>query len=210
MWVAAVSSSTILIPLLLGLYTFNSIETNQKYFLNFIGFSFLFEIVSFYYAYNAMDNHGLFKLFILADLTFFIWFYYKSRIFPAWMGLLSIGIFFFSITQTIYGYFSSVNQTDTIFFFLVFVFFILQSTSAIIAIFDNLDLNPANNYIFWIAFARLIYFLIILFIFIYPNLQSSSYSDKQFAAVFIAINATGNILCNVLYGYSFICRRINN
>ena len=99
---------------------------------------------------------------------------------------------------------------DSLFYLLIFLFFIIQSAMTIIQIFENTDLNPTSNFIFWIAFARLMYFLIIFVIYVYPTIKLDGYDKKLFWLVFNTINAIGNILGNILYGVSFLCRKTNN
>jgi len=45
---------------------------------------------------------------------------------------------------------------------------------------------------------------------VYPTLQSVGDNQKLFWIVFSKINSIGNILGNILYGVSFLCRKTNS
>jgi hypothetical protein len=210
-WVGNLSSASILIPMLLGLCFFKYLSEWQKYFFFYIVLSLLFESVSIILYYNKINNHWLFKLILLTDMFFFIWFYHKLGISANLLKVFSIAILGFSLVFfTVKDILNAHLLFDSLFYILIFLFFIIQSAIAIIHIFENTDLNPTSNFIFWIAFARLMYFLIIFVIYVYPTLQSVGYDKKLFWLVFNTINAIGNILGNILYGVSFLCRKTNN
>lgn len=205
------SSASILVPVILGLFCFKNLFKEQKYFFYYIILSLVFEIISdVFYCYH-INSHGLFKLMLLTDVVFFIWFYHKLGISANWLKVFSIAIVGFIIAFIVLKYILNVHVLfDSLFYLLIFLFFIIQSAMTIIQIFENTDLNPTSNFIFWIAFARLMYFLIIFVIYVYPTIKLDGYDKKLFWLVFNTINAIGNILGNILYGVSFLCRKTNN
>lgn len=211
MWLANLSSASILIPMILGLFCLKSLSKEQKYFFLYIILSFVFEIISDLFHFYKINSHGLFKFILITDVIFFIWFNHKLGIPTKWIKIFIVAFVGFILVFFVIKSIFDVNiLLDSIFYLSVFLFFIIQSANSIIHIFENVNLNPTSNFLFWISFARLMYFLIIFFIYIYPNLKSGGFENKLFLIVFGAINSIGNILGNILYGVSFLCRKTNN
>lgn len=210
MLVYILSSTSILIPTFLGLYCFKYLVIQQKYFFFFTLLALVFEIITDFFYLKGINNHWLFKIILLADLLFYIWFYHKNGISDNWIKvtLLAIAGFLFAFLL-LKNKLHFVISLDSIFFMTIFLFFIIQSAMTIIHIFERVNVNPTSYFLFWISFARLIYFLVIFFIYIYPYLKPMVWGNKVFEFVFNVINAIGNIVCNILHGLSFLCRKTN-
>lgn len=175
--------------------------------------SLLFEVLANLLSYFDLNSLWLFKLILIADLFYFIWFYYILDINTNWIKTYSIVIFLIVIFILLLFLLRRLINVEisfgSFFFMTIFVFFILQNAIVVLNIFDKPDLNPSSNFLFWITFARMMYFLIIFLIYIYPNLLESNVQNQCFWNVFNVINALGNIICNILYGISFLCVKIN-
>ncbi len=201
-------SLSIIIPIIIGIIYWGNLNKLQKYFFWFIGFSVIIEGLSFYTKIKDIDNHGLFKFFLICDLLFFTWFFNKSSPFKNWLKILTgLLITYIIIWEITIRYFKPIAQVESLFYILIFLFFVVQSRQVILGLFNNFEIDLFKNYLFWIASARLIYYLFILFIYVYPILLSDSFNIKLFAVAFTIINTTANIICNVMYGMSFYERK---
>jgi hypothetical protein len=209
MWLSVLSSASILIPTFLGLNSFKYLFQGQKYFIFYILLSLVFEIVTDLFYFFDINNLWLFKLILVADLFFFIWYFYKLGIQTNLLKNILAVVAFDLVILVLNGLTKIGIRFDSLFFLSIFLFFIIQSALTMIYIFENIEGNPTSYFLFWISFARLIYFLIIFIIYIFPNIRPDIFNNMFFGKVFYIINATGNIICNILYGGSFLCIKIN-
>lgn len=203
-----ISSLSILVPLLIGLIYFRRLENFQKWFWGFIILSALVEIVSSYFAQNDIPNLWIFKIFLILDFLFFVYLYAKKIKYPVWKKYVTA---FVAAVLCISELFLKNKflyiQNDSLFFVSIFLFFILQSSFVIVAVFDDFEVDIRKNYIFWIAFARLFYYLIIVFIYVYPSFIENGYKIKLYNDTNLAINTFANILMNLIYGISLLCHK---
>lgn len=211
MWTDYISSISILVPLTLGIRVYDRISRQQRLFLIFIMFSVVIECISAYTFYRKENNFWLLKLFLVCDFAFFSWYLKKIITFPTWAWvyailLIPVLLIVEFYIKPVFGEYAS----DSMFYFVLLVFLIIQSGIVIIEVFDNFNVDILNNYIFWIAFARLLYYLIIVFIYIYPNFAEKGFYNDFFSEINFVINATANVILNILYGISFICQKAKN
>jgi hypothetical protein len=201
-----ISSLSILIPLLIGLVFFKKLDQLQKWFWIFIVISACFDILASYTARHGIPNVWVFKIFLVIDLAFFMWFFSKITAFPAWKWVLAAVVSCLIMFSQLYsGEHFNYNFKNSVFFVSVFLFFIIQSSFMTIVTFDDFTRDIRKNYVFWIAFARLFYFLIIVFIYIYPNFIADGYRNKFLDRTNTTINMLANVLLNMIYGVSFLC-----
>lgn len=204
-----ISSSSLIIPLCTGFANYFDNSRYQGYFLGFIVFSLAFEIISLGLVFNGINNHWMFNIFLICDFIFFVWYFNKREPFGKWMFYLTSIIAAFIVFNTIKTlYFNISLYPESLFFMVLFLYFIIQSMYVQISLLDDADL--LHNPIFWITIARIFYYLTIFSIYIYTHLSTNSFNNSLFAVAFKIINATGNIVCNFIFGYSFLCKRIHN
>ncbi|MDI1235092.1 MAG: hypothetical protein PSX81_12485 [bacterium] len=211
MWLGILSSSTILLPLIMGFINLEQLNKPQKFFLGFLIFSLIFEIISIYLASQKINNIVMFRYFMLVDLIFFFWFFQQGVSLSFWFKIFLVLIILYEISINLYTHFHQpMNESIDYFFIISFLYSVIIGGFVLTEIFDNLNLNPLNNYLFWIAFARIFYFLVILFIYVYPMVQKTSFENKSFLFIFKIINTVGNIICNIMYSKSFLCKKTIN
>lgn len=201
-------SSSIILPVILSALFWNNLTRLQKSFYFFILFSLIVEGVSVFTSLKGINNRFLFEFFLISDLLFFIWFFNKFSPFVNWLKIISGLLLLYIISwKILVSNFDVSEGVQSLFFIFIFLYFVVQSADIIIRLFDNLELSPVKNFIFWIASARLFYYLFILFIYVYPHLISNSFKNIFFSIIFNVINSTGNIVCNIMYGISFYGRK---
>lgn len=202
-----ISVSSLLIPLIAGLYFHYRIGELQTYFLWFVGFSCVFEIASSLLAYNGINNHWVFRLFLVCDFLFFAWFFYQRHKYPKWLLLFTyfiMGFIVFDYFNTLLFHVSLYNTN--LFFLSVFLYFIVLSYYVLITLLD--EYSPTLNPIFWIASARLFYYTCIFVIYVSFTFPAFSSNSSPSVDTFAIINGVGNIVCNILFGVSFLCKRV--
>jgi hypothetical protein len=200
-----ISSASLLCPLVLGLINVNHNNKHQKLFLLFIIFSTLFEIASTTLVLYGIDNRWMFRLFLICDFLFFSWFFNKFVQFSRWFNVINLILFLYIIVDCISLILPYFIFTEVVFFTLVFLFFIVQSMLVIVSLIS--EERIMSNPIFWISTAHLFYYLAIFSIYIYSYLFVNSFDDRLFVVAYNIINATGNILCNLMFGISFLCKK---
>lgn len=203
-WLAYISSFSIILPLIFGLLNFSRLESLQKIFFAFIVFSTIFEGIVFYTTFNNIHNIVLFKIFLCCELVFFTWFYTRSTPFPIWLKAGTILLSLFSVISFIEH---SNLISESLFFILIFLFLLIQSIFIILTLFKNFDHSPIQNYLFWIGFARIFYFLIIITVYICLTILPTNFNGKIYGLAFSIINSLGNIVGNSLYSINFLCRK---
>jgi hypothetical protein len=211
MWFEKISSFSILIPLLLGLIFIPKLKPLQKAFLLFIVFSGIVECITSYAFSIKMNNLWMFKIFLICDFLFFVWFFNETVKFPKWkwaytLAIIPILILNEFVFDDIYG----TDMSTTVFYFMIFLYSVIQSGFIIINVFDDFEVNILNNFVFWIAMARVFYHLIVVFIYVYPNFVENKFYNEFYGDINFTINATGNIVLNILYGISFVCQKTKN
>lgn len=204
MWFGFISSLSLLIPVSIGLLFHRRNGRLQNYFLGFLIFSVVFESISSFMALKGINNLGMFKVFLICDFLFFTWFFFKCFSYPHWLKYLSV--FMLLLIGLYFTLLSKFSFPAGLFFASTFLFFIVQSIQVFIYLLD--DSEPLNHPIFWVALARLIYFLIIFIIYVYPSIAPDSYDNTLFSIVQPIINQTANIMCNILFAISFLCKRV--
>ena len=200
------SVGSVLFPFIIGLTYYCRNNRIQNYFLGFIFFSILIEITSSTMVVYGINNHGMFKVFLGCEFLFFTWFYYKVKPYPFWFWFPTIAMMAYLIFETFNSvYIRFPLFSAGIFFIMIFLYFIFQSIYVLTTLLN--DNSPSTNPVFWIASARLIYFLCIFSIYSYTSMYDKSFESSLFSDAFTIINGTSNILCNVLFANSFLCTK---
>lgn len=200
---------SLLIPLILGLLFYRSNGKPLNFFLWFIVFSSVFELISTTMVYNGINNHGMFKIFLIIDFLFFTWYFNNLTVYKIWMKITTLLIFvFLGLDGYNLIFLDGKLYPQVIFLIPMFMYLILQSMYALTTLLKEPEL--IQNSTFWIATGRLLYFLIIFSIYSYNYFKPQSFNDNLFAIAFKIINASGNIICNLMFGLSFLCKRIIN
>lgn len=203
------SWASILLPSIGGIYYYNSLDKNQKYFLIYSIFLILIQITETVLVRNGYNSVWFFEGFLFVELIFFLWFFNKWRTYSKVEYVLGLSIVTLLIVLEYLNYFVYHSEKEVSYTFpLLIIFFVFQSASMILKSFDVNDTEFNKSYVFWISFARLIYFMAILpfniFGFIGNHLNDElktiyGYTD-------LTINHLANITLNTLLMYSFRCR----
>jgi len=203
-WLGYFSCVSILIPFFLGLARYADLTKLHKVFWIFIVFSCCFEFISDTYYFLHLNNMFLFKIFLVCDLLFISWFYFKAKSITLWLKVSTILVICFSFLS----FFPTLNlKLRSAFYITIFLFFIAQSAFILFSIFKNVEQNPFKDYLFWISFGRLFYFLIISIVFICSALFTKIFENELYQLIFHSSNSIGNIIGNILFGISFLCKK---
>lgn len=198
---------SILIPLFVGVLRFKVLLKHQKYFLAFLSFSVIVEIISNIISHYQINNFFVFKFFLIIDLLFFTYLFAKNKLSYSWST--NFGILLGSILAILYfaNFFIYYEFNFSLLFFTsAILFLIIQSGIANLIIFKTFEFLPYKSSFFWIASARILYYLFILFIFVYPSIVRDSFNIKIFDYAFMLINAFANISLNLFYSKSLLCK----
>lgn len=154
-------------------------------------------------------NVIFFEFFLIVELIFFIWFYYRWQ--PYGKVFMSVSILFIIVLLCVeyFQYFVFKSHKEVSYTFpLIIIFCIVQSAVMLLKTFDLNETEFNKNYIFWIAFARLIYFMAILpfniYFFIGDELKGDVLNIYRYTDA--VTNHLANITLNTLLMYSFRCR----
>lgn len=208
MWLEKLSISSVFLPFIVGLIFFKTLTKPQKFFWSFIAFSVLIEIVSSILSYRNINNFFVFKIFLFIDLLFFIMYFKKCQLSYKWINFLGIMVVFLSlILGFLFPILNIAIKFESYFFISIFIYLIIQSGAVNIILFDESEELPFYNYNFWIASARLLYYLFVLFIYVYQSYSEVGFNDKIFNKTFLIINSVANVLLNLMYTKSFLCRK---
>jgi hypothetical protein len=197
-----------LIPLITGIIRYKKLDLQQSFFFLFIVASVMFESISIITALNGIENIWLFKLFVIFEFFFFTWFLFRFHTQKRFITHFNLFLTSLSIVLIIIPIFTNVNDYyDSIIFMVIFSGFIIQALIVLLGLFENYNYSPLNNSIFWIFSGRLMYFLITFYVFVFPLSEIDEVNNESFRVTFFILNTIGNIICNVLYSSSFLCKQ---
>lgn len=91
---------------------------------------------------------------------------------------------------------------------LIFLFFVVQATYSVIATFEEEQGEVFHRPVFWVSFARMFYFLSLIFVFVFPVLLEMSIKSEAIGQASDLINYFSNISLNICYSISFLCLRL--
>lgn len=198
-----------LLPFLYGIWHIRNYDNINRGFIYFLGISFVFDVFNAYVGYFFKDNQWVFRMFLILDLVFFVWYYhniFENPLWNLWINMLFIAVLVF--TEVISSQFKSVNSLASWYHLLLFVFFIIQSALAIITTFKTYENNILKYPVFWISFGRLFYFLLIVFVFVYPRLVYKGLENKLIGDVNSYINIFANFCLYIMYGIGILCLKM--
>lgn len=208
MLVKLLASLSILIPLFGGIFTFKSHDNKQSYFFYYIIVSVLVESLSVITALNSIENIWVFKFFLLFENIFYTWYIFRFHSKKKFLTNLNLFFSFLCLVLIIIPFVIDVNEYyDSLIFIVLFSGFILQALIVLLGLFENYLYNPLDQSFFWIFSGRILYFLITLYVFIFPMLENQSDTKNSFNLTFLILNISGNIICNVTYFKSFLCKQ---
>lgn len=207
-WDLALIWGSILLPVAAGFWQFKRLDSTSRVFLYFCVFSLFFDVFNTYIGEVYKDNRWVFKAFLVCDLLFFIWYYHKVFARPLWSIWINV-VFAFGLiaVEFLSSWFPGLNDYANWYHFLMFLFFIIQSAYAILTAFSAYEDNIFRHPVLWISFGRLFYFLLIVFIFVYPKLIFKIMSNELIIQLGHYINIFANICMYILYGIGFLCLR---
>lgn len=154
-------------------------------------------------------NIVFFEVFLIVELVFFIWFYNRWKTYGRLFWYVSVSFVLILLFVEYLQYFINQNHKEVSYTFpLIIIFCVVQSAVMLLKTFDLNDTEFNRNYIFWIAFARLIYFMAILpfniYFFIGDELKGEMLKIYRYTDA--TVNHLANITLNTLLMYSFRCR----
>ena len=123
--------------------------------------------------------------------------------------IVSSIILTFVIVLIILKYFITHTDKEVSYTFpIMMAFFVVQSIMMILKTFDMSDTEFNKSYIFWISFARLLYFMAILpfNIFTFFGYHLTGDTREIYGYTDAVFNHLANIALNSLMMYSFKCR----
>lgn len=177
-------------------------------FVLFLGWSVCFEVLMYMLSANGIANHWLYNLFTYTELFFYGWIFYKyghlGEIRPYLLIIIS-ALIANEISRTVRSEWKQMNEILTIFTHFVLI---LCSGFTLIRMFDNLDVFPFRQPIFWIAFGVLFYFTLSLTVLSAGKLLISNKEYTTATELFDVIYASANIAGNLIFSVAFICNKV--
>jgi hypothetical protein len=197
-----------LLPVLAGIRQWKALNQISRYFVLFCVFSLLFDLFNTYIGFVYNDNQWVFKLFLVCDLLFFFWYYHRVFEKPLWSPWVNIAFAAGLISMELLVIWQPQwNNYASWYHLMMFMYFIIQSAYAILTAFSSFENNIFLHPVFWISFGRLFYFLIIVFVFVYPKLIYKGESNEMIGLVNNYVNYFANICMYILYGVGILCLR---
>lgn len=200
---------TIMLPLLAGLSVYGRLNRMHRVFLGFIVFSALFEAINTYIGLTTDNNLFMFRVFLICDFVFFVWYYHHVFERPLWDMRFNVFPFLmilvYQLTPPEWWFLST---SVSWFHLLVFIFFIVQSLFALLRSFELYQTELLTSPTYWVSFARLFYFMLIFFSFVLPEVSMEGQSRNSIFLASNMINAISNMSLNLLYTMSFICLKM--
>lgn len=199
--------SIMLLPVISGLVLHKRLNKALKGFVLFVLFSLIVDISNHYIGVYYNNNLWVFKVFLICELAFFAWFY--NIIFEKPMWKIEINLLFvlcLTFVELLSFVNTRINDYASWFHVVFFIFFIVQSAYAVIYSFRTFETNIFHNPVFWISFGRLFYYILISFIYIYPEFNYKYlYSQKDIILISSILNLFANVCLYTLFSISILC-----
>jgi len=173
----------------------------KRAFLTFIGISLLFDSVSIFTSLNGIHNFWIFKVFLIVEVLFFQ-FYFKDFFGQMERVNRVLNILFVLILSFI-GLSYVKEGFDSWYLIVLIVYFIIRSGLALIITFLHNEIHPLKSSIFWISLGRLVYYVLVLFIFIAPIIEKKIWSNTIFVLTFDGTIMGANFLRYLSYNRSY-------
>ena len=204
-----VSLFSTLLPLIGAIRYFKQLDKHQFVLFYYSIFLVIAQFFDSLIVRLGYTNFTFFEFFLVVELVFFIWFYNRWRPYNRSFMLGSVVFIVALLIVEYLQYFVYDNQKNVSYTFpLIIIFCVVQSAVMLLKTFDLSDTEFNKKYIFWIAFARLIYFMAILpfniYFFIGDELKGGVLDLYRYTDA--VTNHLANITLNTLLMYSFRCR----
>ncbi|HEY1047979.1 MAG TPA: hypothetical protein VGF79_16175 [Bacteroidia bacterium] len=205
-----ISINSMYLSVLAGLVFFKKLNKLQKIFFGYVVYLVLLEYINHWAIHELRNNIWLMDLTLSIDFLFFIMIYNQWSKFSK-LELRGYSIVFaylilsLVIKYLVFNSFKDINYILPV----MMITAILISGNVILKTFDNNNTEFHKSFVFWISFSRLFYYMMILPFNIYHYIELQL--DKEVADTYYAadrvINYIANFVLNVLYAYSFTCRK---
>ncbi len=202
-YIGIASSSVCLIPFIIILINFKTINKHLIPLLWLLIINIVVEIVNVIFAQLGLNNQYIFHYFTVAEFTLISLFYslFFSNYFSTWLIKILIPVFFILAyidsringLNTVNNFSASVESIILIFYSLFFFYYVLNNL-----IFENLLSTP----VFWLNTAILFYFSGNLILFVFSNHMERIDSIK-YGILWSVIHTFFNVIYNVFLSLGF-------
>lgn len=198
------------LSVLAGLVYFRKLNQLQKFFLGYVVYLVALEFVNKWAVYELRNNLWLMDLTLSIDFLFFLILYSKWSKFSkfelrGYSIVFAYLILSLVVKYLVYNSFKDINYILPV----MMIAAIMMSGRVILKTFDDSNTEFNKSFIFWVSFSRLFYFVMIMPFSIYQYIEvhlAKEVADTYYAADDL-INDIANFVLNVLYAYSFTCRK---
>lgn len=205
-----ISINSMYLSVLAGLVFYRRLSILQKIFLGYVAYLVALEYLNQWAVYELKSNVWLMDLGLSIDFLFFLILYNQWNNFTKLELKGYSVVFVYLLVSLVFKYFVKDSQKDINYILpVMMIVSILMSGNVILKTFDNNNTEFNKSFIFWVSFSRLFYFMMIMPFNVYQYIEV--HLEKEVADTYYAadelINDIANISLNVLYAYSFTCRK---
>jgi hypothetical protein len=194
------------LSILSGLAFYKQLNKGQKLFLVYVVYLMVVENLNYYVIEKYHNNLWLWDLGFSIEFVFYTFFYKKFIGFRKSEFVIFITVAIYVFVSLYLKYFVYLNFNDINYILpVIMMLSIYMNASVVIKTFDKNNTGFNNNYLFWIAFARILYFAIILpfNVFTYVGYHMESEISKTYYGLDNIVNHLANTALNCLFAYSF-------
>lgn len=198
------------LSVLAGLVFYKRLSQLQKVFFVYVVYLVILEYVNHWAVFELRNNAWLMDLGLSIDFLFFLLFYNRWSSFTK-VELRGYSIVFaylllsMIVKYLVFNSFKNINYILPV----MMITAVMMSGNIILKTFDDSNTEFHKTFIFWISFSRLFYFMMIIPFNVYQYIDV--HLDREVSEIYYnaddIINSIGNFVLNVLYAYSFTCRK---
>ncbi len=202
---AYISSLSILIPLIVGIFRIRITEVNQIFFL-LISITSIVELLNSVLSYYQWNNIWLVNSYDIVQVTMvgilFIKYYGMSILWTRFFGITLVILVSTMILVLLNFGFFNLNQMNAV---IASVFTAIISMSILYWLFSSANRSFARSSIFWIASGLLIYSCTTVVVYGLANTMFKMGSN--YILIYTIFQMSINIVTNIIYSIAFLCRK---
>lgn len=202
---AYISSLSILIPLIVGIFRIRITEVNPIFFL-LISITSIVELLNSFLSYYQWNNIWLINFYDIVLVTIvgilFIRTYHMSILRIRFFGITLVILVSTMILVLLNSGFFYLNQMNAV---IASVFTAIISMSILYWLFSNANRSFARSSIFWIASGLLIYSCTTVVVYGLANTMFKM--GPSYILIYTIFQMSINIVTNIIYSIAFLCRK---
>jgi hypothetical protein len=205
--ISTISSISVFIPFILGLFFVNRGNKTDIHFLLFIGVTSIVEVLNNILSSLMISREPIHNIYLIFSSIYFLYLYGRSlnkKITKQAINVVIVLCCLIWITNTIMGGIMKLNQYN---FVMLFTLLNIMSAYVLLSLITDLSEPLFSKPVFWMATGTLVYSTSTIMMYALGKYIITTKGVLQ--DYYIVFHFFINVTINIVYAIAFICRRFN-